>query len=159
MELLSGQSARGNRKGELPEETRTLARNFIENDYETVKQKHKSAVYAALLRACQARSIPALSYKTFIGELKRRPIYEQTLQRQGKRAAYPHTPFYWELDQKTPRHGDRPFEIGHIDHTELDIELLSSSTQRPLGRPWATILTDAYSRRLLAVHLTYDPPS
>src|SRR5437667_7744644 len=55
----------------------------------------------------------------------------------------------------TPRHGDRPWEIAHIDHTQLDIELLSS-LGKPLGRPWATFLVDAYSRRLLAVYLTFD---
>jgi len=30
---------------------------------------------------------------------------------------------------------------------------------RNLGRPWATFLSDAFSRRLLAVCLTFDPPS
>ncbi|MCA1626834.1 MAG: transposase family protein, partial [Acidobacteria bacterium] len=63
------------------------------------------------------------------------------------------------LELRTPRHGDRPFEIAHIDHTELDIELISSGTQRNLGRPWATFLTDAFSRRLLAVVLSFDAPS
>jgi hypothetical protein len=47
----------------------------------------------------------------------------------------------------------------HIDHTELDIELVCAEPRRNLGRPWATFLTDAFSRRLLAVLLLYDPPS
>ena len=59
----------------------------------------------------------------------------------------------------TPRHGDRPFEIGHIDHTELDVEVVCSLTGRPLGRPWMTILTDAFSRRGLSLYLTFDAPS
>jgi putative transposase len=63
------------------------------------------------------------------------------------------------LEQKTPRHGSRPEEIVHIDHTLLDIELVSSRTGHPLGRPWATFMTDAFSRRLLVVYLTFDPPS
>src|SRR5215472_491707 len=58
----------------------------------------------------------------------------------------------------TPRHGDRPWEIVHLDHTELDIELVSS-LGTPLGRPYATFATDAYSRRLLACYLSFDPPS
>ena len=85
--------------------------------------------------------------------------YEQTKARQGRRAAYQHKKFYWELSRTTPRHGDRPFEIGHIDHTEADIELVSSETGRKLDRPWLTLLTDAYSRRILAIYLTFDPPS
>ena len=75
------------------------------------------------------------------------------------RAAYPERPWYWELEYRTPRHGSRPFEIVHIDHTELDIEVCSSSTGELLGKPWVTFMMDAYSRRLLAVYLTFDPPS
>lgn len=91
--------------------------------------------------------------------MKRRSSYKQTLQRKGRRAAYQREIFYWELHRTTPRHGDRPFEIGHIDHTQLDVELVCSRTGRPLGRPWVTFLIDAYSRRLLAVYLTFDSPS
>ena len=49
--------------------------------------------------------------------------------------------------------------MAHLDHTELDILLVSSITGKPLAKPWATFLTDAYSRRLLAVHVSYEPPS
>ncbi len=59
----------------------------------------------------------------------------------------------------TPRHGERPFAVAHLDHTELDILLVSSITGKPLAKPYATFLTDAYSRRLLAVHVSYEPPS
>jgi len=41
----------------------------------------------------------------------------------------------------------------------MDIELICAEPRRNLGRPWATFLTDAFSRRLLAVLLLYDPPS
>jgi len=36
---------------------------------------------------------------------------------------------------------------------------VSSLTGKPLDRPYATFLTDAYSRQILACYLTYDPPS
>ena len=67
--------------------------------------------------------------------------------------------FYWELELSTPRHGDFPFHIAHIDHTELDIELRCSQTGKVLGRPWLTLLMDAFSRRILAIYISYDPPS
>ena len=91
--------------------------------------------------------------------MRSRPAFEQTLKRQGRRAAYVQSAFYYELRLTTPRHGDRPFEIGHIDHTQLDVEVVCSQTGRPLGRPWMSILTDAYSRRCLALYLTFDEPS
>lgn len=43
--------------------------------------------------------------------------------------------------------------------TELDIVLVSSITGKPLAKPYATFLTDAYSCRLLAAHVSYEPPS
>ncbi|WP_218617003.1 Mu transposase C-terminal domain-containing protein [[Phormidium ambiguum] IAM M-71] len=49
--------------------------------------------------------------------------------------------------------------MAHIDHTQLDIELVCSRTGRSLGRPWATVLIDAMSRRILAIYLTFDEPS
>jgi putative transposase len=125
--LIPRTSQRGNRGNKLPEESRTLLDAYIEQNYETFKQKSKLTVWAA--------------------------------QRKGRRAAYTHEPFYWELEPTTPRHGDRPFEIGHIDHTELDVELVCSHTGRLLGRPWMTLLTDAFSRRSLALGLAFDPPS
>ncbi|HEY7068445.1 MAG TPA: Mu transposase C-terminal domain-containing protein [Chloroflexota bacterium] len=157
--LLPRRAESGNRRRKLPAATLELLEAFIANDYETLKQKGKFAVYAALVRACAARGVIALSYKTFARAAERRPRQEQVAKRQGPRAAAQAASFHWELTLTTPRHGDRPFEIGHLDHTQLDVELVCSRTGRNLGRPWATFLSDAYSRRLLAVCLAFDPPS
>ncbi|MCI0392572.1 MAG: Mu transposase C-terminal domain-containing protein, partial [Acidobacteria bacterium] len=150
---------RGNPKPRLPEATRDLMNKLIEDSYETLKQKGKFVVYGQYLVECERQCVQAASYRTFATEINRRPKFEQALKRKGARAAYSHEPFYYELSPTVPRHGDRPFEIAHIDHTELDVELICTEPRRNLGRPWATFLTDAYSRRLLAVLLLYDPPS
>jgi putative transposase len=157
--LLPKTGSRGNRTARLPEESRNLLAEFVTNDYESLKQKSRAASWAALKRTCEEKGLLAPSYVTFCLAVSERPVFEQTLKRQGHRAAYTHSPFYFELQATTPRHGDRPLEIGHIDHTELDIEVVCSHTGRPLGRPWMTILTDAFSRRGLSLHLTFDAPS
>ena len=157
--LLPKTGARGNRNLRLPETSRNLLAEFVANDYENLKQKTRVASWVALKRACEERAIVAPSYVSFCLAVRERPAFEQTLKRQGRRAAYAHKEFYFELQPTTPRHGDRPREIGHIDHTELDVEVVCSLTGRPLGRPWMTILTDAFSRRGLSVYLTFDAPS
>jgi len=72
-----------------------------------------------------------------------------------------------------PKDGELPWENAHIDHTCLDINLVSSlislatcnissaisSEQISLGRCWATFLVDGYSKRILAVYLSFEPPS
>jgi putative transposase len=149
----------GNTSDRLSAQTRSLINEFIESDYENLKQKRKFEVYASFLLACQQRGVLPVTYKTFCKAVKLRPRYNQLLKRQGHRVAYSNQEFYWELTQTTPRHGERPFHIAHIDHTELDQELVCSITGQNLGRSWATFLMDAFSRRLLAIYITYDPPS
>lgn len=149
----------GNRQRKLPAATLRLLDAFITQEYETLKQKHRLEVYGALVRACDQQGVGVPSYKTFARAVQRRPRQEQVERRRGSRAAYQESPFYWELAVTTPRHGDRPFELAHVDHTQLDVELVCSRTGRGLGRPWATFLTDAWSRRLLAVALCFDRPS
>jgi len=158
MGLLPESNHRGNCTPRLSEASRHLMEEFLEQDYETLKQKTRYASWAGLKLACDAQGIAVPSYKTFCMAVKNRPALNQTLKRQGRRASYKLETFYWELDQKTPRHGDRPFEIVHVDHTELDVESVASTGQI-LGRPWMTIVTDAFSRRTLAFYLTFDAPS
>jgi transposase InsO family protein len=157
--LLPGYAGRGNRNAKLPELSQQLMLEFIDKHYENLKQRTRHSVWCALGSACEQQALPIPSYKTFCRAVHARSGSVQTRKRQGERSAYKEEPFYWELELKTPRHGDRPFEIAHIDHTELDIELRSSRTNRLLGRPWLTLLTDAFSRRVPALYLTFDPPS
>jgi transposase InsO family protein len=149
----------GNRTPRLPEETRQLMEEYIGQEYENERQPTRFAVWSKLLQECESRGLSAPSYRAFCQSVERRPRYEQLKKRQGRRAAYQVKEFFYELNEQTPRHGDRPFEIAHIDHTELDIELVCSQTGVNLGRPWASFMTDAFSRRLLAVYLSFDPPS
>ncbi len=157
--LLPQTSKRGNRTAKAANSSRELLDTFIAEYYETPRQAPAISVYRAYQRACEQQGIPHLSTSTFYSRLRKRRGYEQTKKRRGAKAAYALQPWVWELAQSTPRHGDRPLAIAHIDHTQLDIELRSSATGRLLGRPWVTLLMDAYSRRILAVYLTFDAPS
>lgn len=149
----------GNRESKIPSVSIRLMEKFINDDYETIKQKNRKSVFLLYEAECQHQGFYSASYPTFCGYVKKRDMKEQTKKRKGKRAAYEHEEFYWELSITTPRHGERPFHIAHIDHTELDIELVDSKTGRNLGRPWMTLLIDAFSRKVLAVYITFDPPS
>src|SRR5262245_8252277 len=147
--LLPQTARRGNRTSKMPDQSKSLLTQFIEDDYETLKQQSRSAVYAKLLKAGEQQGVQVPNYKTFCDEVNKRASAQQTLKRMGRRAAYQQEAFYWELESTTPRHGDRPFEICHFDHTLADIELLCSETGVELGRPWVSFLSDAFSRRLL----------
>lgn len=156
--LLPKTAARGNRNPKADAESRRLLDEAIANWYARPKQQKAREVFVAYQRTRLEHHAQPVTERTFYRHLKQASSPALTEKRKGARAAYQESPWYWGLEHTTPRHGDRPWEIAHIDHTQLDIELLSN-LGKPLGRPWATFLVDAYFRRLLAVYLTFDPPS
>lgn len=159
--LLPHHAAKGNRTAKISDTTRQFMNEIADMHYSTFQQKGAMAVYGILQREWDKseRGGPCPSHVTFYQHLHRQNQYQQTKKRQGRRAAYQQSSFHWELSLTTPRHGDRPFELCHIDHTELDIELVCSRTGQNLGRPWATVLLDAFSRRVLSLYLSFEPPS
>jgi transposase InsO family protein len=133
---------------------------IIEEEYETYKQKNVWSAYEVLKSkwAEHSKFTPVPSHTFFYQRIKKRSGYDQTKKRRGTRAANRHLG-PWLIEPTTPRHGDRPFEIVHIDHTKLEIECICPYTKVKLGRPWVTAMIDAYSRRILAVYITFDDPS
>jgi putative transposase len=53
----------------------------------------------------------------------------------------------------------RVLERIEIDHTPLDLIVIDSLTQLPLGRPWLTLAIDAHSRMVVGFYISFDPPS
>jgi transposase InsO family protein len=158
--LIPGWDRRGDRSTQrISPPVRKLITELIENDYERNVQSGMYAVYGKLRLACKAIQEKLPAYMTFVRYIRKRPQHEQELKRMGSKAAYASEPFYFYLQKDTPRHGDRPFEICHIDHTLLDIELIDPATGQNFGRPWATFLVDAFTRRILVVYLAFEAPS
>jgi putative transposase len=156
--LLDHVAERGNRTQRIDPASLQLLEAALQSHYAAPQGRSAITVYRLYREQCLSLGLPPVSQQTFYRVRARFTTNEVVAKRRGTRAAYAAHPFAW-LDQTTPRHGDRPFALAHLDHTELDIVLVSSLTGKPLGKPWATLLTDAYSRRILACYLTYDPPS
>ena len=118
------------------------------------------AAYARLVALCHERDVhPPPSERTLRRALDKasRPDLERA--RRGSRAAYQVEGPSTAGGPLFPPHGDRVFEVGHIDHTPLDVRLVSSVNGTPLGSPWLTLMIDAYSRVVLAFCLSFDAPS
>lgn len=149
---------RGNRTPHLPDDMLEFVNMFLDEN-ETVTNQSVKVLYGKFFKICTDKGLIAPSQKSFGRIIKSRPKYQRILQTQGSRAAYAQEEFYWELDMTTPRHGERAFHIAHIDHTEIDLEMVHSKTGKKLGKAWITILMDAFTRRVLAFFITFDEPS
>lgn len=152
-------SARGNRTPRLTEAQLALMNEVINGQWRNHRAINGKACYRYLKAACKEAGIDTPSYPTLLGHIKSTETSEDVRIRQGKRMSYQGGEFVAVLNVDTPVHGQRPFQYVHIDHTQLDIELISSTTGKPMGRPWLTLAVDAWSRRIVGLYLTYDPAS
>lgn len=157
--LVPHTDARGNRTARLHAEQEEILREIVKTHWRGSAAINYKACHRKLQVACHEAGIKAPSYPTLIARIKAMETSHDVRLRHGKRMAYQMGEFVDVLYVDTPVHGSRPFQYVHIDHTQLDIELVSSRTGEPLGRPWLSLAVDAWSRRIVAMYLTFDPPS
>src|SRR6266702_4148955 len=134
--LLDKVQRRGNSKARGPDASRQVLSEYWTAHYAVPQAKRAAAVYRLYREECTKQGIPPVGERTFYRERASFEDQEMTTLRRGKRAADASQPFFYALDQTTPRYGGRPFARAHLDHTELDIVLVSSVTGKPNDGPW-----------------------
>ena len=152
-------TSKGNRTPRLTETQIRLMDEVIDIEWRDSKAINYKTCFRKMEDAFNGINEKPPSYPTLIARIKSRQTNRDVRTRHGKRTAYQEDVFIDVLYYDSPVHGSRPFQYVHIDHTELDIELISSRTGKPLGRPWLTLAVDAWSRRIVAFYLTFDTPS
>ena len=151
---------RRGRKWEADFAPRKLIHEVLETHYDTVTRKPKRGAYGEYLKRAEEQQLPPLSPRTFYREVERhKNAYEQTVAREGTRAAYPFKDYVREQEKTVNRHGNYAWAMAHLDHTELNVVLCDSRTGQPLGKCWLTLMILSYPRRIAAYYLTFDPPS
>jgi putative transposase len=157
--LVPNTGSRGNRTPRLSTRQVELMDSVIDEQWLNSKAINYKTCHRMLLVAFSEAAEMPPSYPTLIARIKARETNKDLRTRYGKRIAYQASTFIDVLHHDSPAHGSRPFQYVHIDHTLLDIEVISSRTGKPLGRPWLSLAVDAWSRRIVAFYLTFDPPS
>ena len=152
--------ARSGRKRTVTSEVSDLVQQVLETHYDTVTRKPKRGAYGEYLKCSEERDLRPVSQRMFYDEVRRhKPKYDQTLVREGTRAAYPFKDYAHETERAVSRHGSYAWAMAHLDHTELNLVLCDARTGQPLGKCWLTLLILSHPRRIAAYHLTFDPPS
>lgn len=143
------------RKRRLAERDAEFLASFVES-WNSGQVISKKAAYDAYCEACNKldQKIQPVSDKTFFAEIAKLPFSEQ----QGKRAArtlhsIAKSLFGAFVEARYPGY------FVQMDHTLLDIWLISAFTLKPLGRPWITLGIDGFSGSPWGYHLSFDNPS
>lgn len=157
--LMPKTAQRGNRTPRLSDEQSAAMEQVFKQSWCTNVAMNYKTCHRLLEVLCNELQITPPSCPTFTKYIKDKTGNRERRERKGRRQAYQLDTFVTVLYADSPRHGSRAFQYVHIDHTQLDIELVGRKTGKNLGRPWLTICVDADTRVILAIYLTYDPPS
>lgn len=154
------QFAHAGRKRAASVSDQALIQQVLATHYDTVTRKPKRGAHGEYLKLAEEQQLAPLAPRTFYREIERhKGAYEQTVAREGTRAAYPFKEYVREQEKTISRHGNYAWAMGHLDHTELNLILCDSRTGQPLGKCWLTLLILSQPRRIAAYYLTFDPPS
>jgi putative transposase len=160
--LLPLHKNKGSNEPRIPDDIRQVMVECIKDTYETPVSKTITASHGEFVRRCKEMKIPEDQIpvlSTYRNKILERAGQTQEDKRKGARAAYQKEEFYWFLEEKTPRHGERPWQICHIDHSPLDVLLVNPKTFKPLGVPTLTLLIDAFTRLIVAFYLSFRKES
>src|SRR5258708_11338987 len=144
----------------LAPESRALIEEVLKTHSDTVTRKPRRGAYGEYLKRCEEQKISPTTQRTFYTEVQRHKArYDQTVAREGSRAAYPFKDYHRDAEKPLARHGTYAWSLARLDHTELNVFLCDSRTGQLLGKCWLTLLILSHPRRIAAYSLTFDPPS
>ena len=137
-----------------------LVDHIVRNFSRDRKAGRVLAAFNRLVALCDEVDVDRPSRETLRRELAALEKAKLVGDREGARAGYQHQgPLARGIDGLPPT-PDRVFELAHVDHTKLDVELVSTTTSaRLVGRPWVTLMIDARSRMPLGLALSFNDPS
>lgn len=151
---------RGNRKRRPSPKALEIMHKVIADEVKSESAPGIETCWSMVTSSCAAEGVTAPSLKTFRAEIKRVTSPEELKKaREGDKAGYNLEVPYISIERETPRHGTRPFALAHIDHTQLDLQCVHEGTDMVMGKPWLTVLIDAFTRMILAWVITFDEPS
>lgn len=136
--------------------------DVIKEKYLSRRRPSPQTTYEAILARIQQENrfrqpddeLPIPSKSSLYAKLRKIDPYERDAARYGKRFA----------DQRhmAVMGGPRPkraLERVEIDHTKLDLFVVDPETGLPIGRPWLTIAIDVYTKMIVGMYLSFNPPS
>lgn len=141
----------GNR---LPEQVEDIVRGLIRRRFLTRQKLSVAALHREIIRACGLQGMKPPTRNTVSRRISMLNPVEVGRRREGPDAVRP----------LQSAGGDVPtissiLEQVQIDHTVIDVVIVDERERQPIGRPYLTVAIDVFSRALVGLVLTLEPPS
>lgn len=160
--LIEQSSKKGNRAPRYPDEVGTIMEKALDAKYlclerGTIQEALDYATNLVLqenkLRP-EALQLPLPSRRHVKSLIEAIPSFDRYAARHGRTAATKR--FRAVLAHRTTQ---APLERAEIDHTPLDLMVIDDDSGLPLGRPYLTVCLDDYTRCVLGLYISFEPPS
>ena len=160
--LIDRHDMKGNRSTRYPQEVIEIVQQAIDTIYLTLERKTIQDIIDQvkvvtgnenLLRPITLK-LPLPTRSLVKSMIEAIPAFDRYAARHGRTEAIKR--FRSVLAHRTTL---APLERAEIDHTPLDLIVIDDNTSLPLGRPWATVCIDDYTRCILGIYISFEPPS
>jgi putative transposase len=153
-DLVVRRSTGGKGGHRLPEPTETIMRDLIRRRFLTRQKLSLAALHREIVRACASQGVKPPTRNTVSRRIAKLNPVEVGRRREGKDA----------VRTLQAAGGDVPvirsiLDRVQIDHTVIDIIIVDERERRSIGRPYLTLAIDVFSRAIVGLVLTLEPPS
>jgi len=153
-DLIPGQSSGGRGRDRLPDAVEAVIREVLQTRYLTKQRRTLSAVHREVARVCRARGLPVPSRGVLQRRLDRLDPVASVVAREGSDAARP-----LQSAGGMPPPVNGLLDQVQIDHTVVDVAVVDEQHRLPIGRPYITVAIDVFSRAIVGMVVTLEPPS
>lgn len=158
--LQSKHSKKGNYGSKLPKVLEGYILEVIDDYYLNDQSRRPMHVYQLLHSRCIEAKLKPPSRQAFYDRLSLLSDKKVLQSREGAKRAYQMTGYEGIENcngESVFRGVTRFLERCHIDHTQIDIQLVSRDGV-VLGKPWLTLIIDEYSGLMLSAYLSFRNP-
>ncbi|MFJ5962060.1 Mu transposase C-terminal domain-containing protein [Pseudarthrobacter oxydans] len=138
----------------LPEPVEEIIRDLIRRRFLTRQKRSLASLHREIASVCAARGFKAPTRNTVTRRILMLSPVDVGRRREGAEAVRP----------SQSAGGDVPvigsvLEQVQIDHTVIDVIVVDERERLPIGRPYLTVAIDVYSRSIVGMVVTLEPPS
>lgn len=152
--ILGKKKTGGRGKSRLSEELEQIIQKCIEEVYLTSFRKSINYLIRAIAFECNKADIKMPHSTTIRRRINEISEEEKVKQRYGKKIS---DNKFRPIRGNFP-HANHPLSVVQIDHTPVDIILVDEVFRQPFNRPYLTVAIDVFSRMIVGINISFDPP-
>ena len=145
----------GRGKGRIDKDVEAIIKNYIETKFLTLQKRSIKTAIEDIQSLCDGAGLPVPAPNTIklrIGWIEERIRVEKRHGTATARARF-------NVHRGSIPNADWPLQMVQIDHTVLPVIIVDSKYRKSIRRAWITVAIDVFSRVILGIYISLDPPS